>query len=59
MWFQRRRVLEIYQLETGIACGGYVCYWNQNEMSTLDRGPPIDASYQVSDHLAKRFQRRI
>ena len=23
-------------------------------MSTLYRGPPIDASYQVSDHLAKR-----
>jgi hypothetical protein len=22
------------------------------------RGPSIDASYQVSDHLAKRFQRR-
>jgi hypothetical protein len=22
-------------------------------------GPPIDASYQVSDHLAKQFQRRI
>jgi hypothetical protein len=21
-------------------------------------GPPIDASYQVSDHLAKRFQRK-
>jgi hypothetical protein len=27
-------------------------------MSTLHRGPPIDASYQVSDHLAKRFQKR-
>jgi hypothetical protein len=27
-------------------------------MSTLYRGPPIDASYQVSDHLVKRFQRR-
>jgi hypothetical protein len=22
------------------------------------KGPSIDASYQVSDHLAKRFQRR-
>jgi hypothetical protein len=31
---------------------------NWNEMSTLYRGPTIDASYQVSDHLAKRFQRR-
>ena len=28
-------------------------------MSILYRGPPIDASYQVSIHLAKRFQRRI
>jgi hypothetical protein len=27
-------------------------------MSKLYRGPPIDASYQVSVHLAKRFQWR-
>jgi hypothetical protein len=27
-------------------------------MSTLYRGPPIDASYQVSVHLAKRFQEK-
>ena len=27
-------------------------------MSNLYRGPPIDASYQVSVHLAKRSQRR-
>jgi hypothetical protein len=27
-------------------------------MSILYRGLPIDASYQVSVHLAKRFQRR-
>jgi hypothetical protein len=25
----------------------------------LHRGPTIDASYQVSVHLAKRFQRRL
>jgi hypothetical protein len=31
---------------------------NQEEMSNLYRGPSIDASYQVSVHLAKRFQRR-
>jgi hypothetical protein len=31
---------------------------DQNEMSTLYRGPPIDASYEVSVHLAKRFQKR-
>jgi len=29
-----------------------------DEMSNLYRGPAIDASYQVSVHLAKRFQRR-
>jgi hypothetical protein len=29
---------------------------DQNEMSNLYRGPSIDASYQVSYHLAKRFQ---
>ena len=28
-------------------------------MSTLYRGPSIDASYQVSIHLDKRFQRRF
>jgi hypothetical protein len=27
-------------------------------MSNANRGPSIDASYQVSIHLAKRFQRR-
>jgi hypothetical protein len=31
---------------------------DQDEMSNLYRGPSIDASYQVSVHLAKRFQRR-
>jgi hypothetical protein len=29
-----------------------------DEMSNLYRGSAIDASYQVSIHLAKRFQRR-
>jgi hypothetical protein len=32
---------------------------NRDEMSNLYRGPAIDASYQVSVHLAKRFQRRF
>ena len=31
---------------------------NRDEISNLDREPPIDASYQVWIHLAKRFQRR-
>ena len=40
------------------------CLWrpclvmDHNKMCTLQRGPSIDASYQVSVHLAKRFQRR-
>jgi hypothetical protein len=31
---------------------------DRDEMSNLYRGPSIDASYQVSVHLAKRFQNR-
>ena len=37
------------------------CLWrpyfliDRNEKSNLNRGPSIDASYQVSVHLAKRF----
>jgi hypothetical protein len=40
------------------------CLWQPyllmdwDEISIIYRGPPIDASYQVSVHLAKRFQRR-
>ena len=29
------------------------------EMNSLYRGPSIDASYQISVHLGKRFQRRF
>ena len=32
---------------------------NRDDISNLYRGPAIDASYQVSIHLAKRFQRRL
>jgi hypothetical protein len=31
---------------------------DRDKMSKLYRGPSIDASYQVSVHLAKGFQRR-
>jgi hypothetical protein len=31
---------------------------DQNKMSNLYKGPSIDASYQVSVHLAEGFQRR-
>jgi hypothetical protein len=30
----------------------------REKISNLYRGPSIDASYQLSVHLAKRFQRR-
>jgi hypothetical protein len=30
---------------------------DQDKMHNLYRGPSIDASYQVSIHLAKRFQK--
>jgi hypothetical protein len=32
---------------------------DRDEISNLYRGPSIEASYQVSVHLAKRFQRRF
>jgi hypothetical protein len=39
--------------------GIYACLLtDQDEISNLYRGPSIDASYQVSVHLAKQFQRR-
>jgi hypothetical protein len=31
---------------------------DRDEMSTIYRGPSIDAFYQVSVHLAKQFWRR-
>ena len=36
------------------------CLWmDRDEISNLYREPSIDASYQVSVHLAKGFQRRL
>ena len=40
-----------------LLCGGHVC-WPIRTNEKLYRGPSIDASYQVSVHLAKQFQRR-
>jgi hypothetical protein len=57
--FQRRRFLKIGQSETRIACGSHPCLlMDRDEMSKLYRGSSIDASYQISVHLAKGFQRR-
>jgi hypothetical protein len=55
--FRGEDFLEINQSETRMVITAMLSM-DQDEMSTLYRGPPIDASYQVSVHLAKRFQRR-
>ena len=40
-------------------CMGWPCLQtDRDEMSNIHRGHSIDASYQVSVHVAKRFQRR-
>ena len=56
--FQRRRFLEIDPIRNKNCLWRPCLSMDLDEMSTLYRGPPIDASYQVSVHLAKRFQRR-
>ena len=56
--FREDDFLEINKSETRIACGGHVLLTDRDEMSNLYRGHAIDASYQVSVHLAKRFQKR-
>ena len=50
----QRRLLEIDESETRIACGGHVLN-DQDEISTIYRGPHVDASHQLSVHLAKPF----
>jgi hypothetical protein len=53
----QRRFLEINQSETRI--DWWPClFTNKDKMSNHYRGPSIDASYQVSIHLAEGFQRR-
>ena len=47
--------LEINQSETKITCGGPCLLTNRDDMSKLYRESSIDASYQVSVHLAMWF----
>jgi hypothetical protein len=55
--FQRRRIFRNQPIRNKN------CLWrpwlltDRDKMSNLYRGPPIDASYQVSVQLAKRFHR--
>jgi hypothetical protein len=58
--FQRRRLLKIDQSLRNKNCLWRPCLlMDQDKMCKLYRGPSIDASYQVSVHLAKEFQRRL
>ena len=56
--FQRRSFLEINQSETRIAIRQPYLLTDRDEFSNLFRGPSIDAFYQVSVQLAKKFQGR-
>jgi len=57
--FQRRRCFRTQPIRNK-NCLWWPCFLsNRDEMSNVYKGPSIDASYQVSVHLAKRFQRRI
>ena len=56
--FQRRRffINQPIKNKNGLRRPGLLT--DRDEMSNLYIGPVIDASYQVSIHLVKRFQRR-
>ena len=56
--FQRRRFLKNRPIRNKNCLWRPCLLMDRNEMSKSYRGPSIDASYQVSIHLAKRFQRR-
>ena len=57
-WFQRRRFFRNQPIRKKNCLRWPCLLMNREEMSTLYREPSIDVSYQVSIHLAKRFQRR-
>jgi copper oxidase (laccase) domain-containing protein len=55
----QRRIKKISQSERKSRLWWPCLFTDRDEMSNLYRGPSIDASYKVSVHLAKRFQRRF
>ena len=57
--FQRRRFLRNQPIIKKNGLWWPCLLTDRDEMSNLYRGHSIDASYQVSVHLAKRFQRRF
>ena len=56
--FQRRRFFRNKQIRNKKCLWRPCLLTDQNKMSNLYTGPSIDASQQVSVHLAKRFQKR-
>ena len=55
----RETFSEINQSETRIACGSHVFFTDWDDISNLYSGPSIDASYEISINLPKRFQRNF
>jgi hypothetical protein len=58
MWFQRRRYFRNQPIRNKNCLWRPCLLTDLDEMSIIYRGPSIDASYKVSAHLVKRFQRR-
>jgi hypothetical protein len=56
--FQKRRIKKKQQVRKKNRLLRPCFLMDPEEMSNLDRGPLIYASYQESVHLVKRFQRR-
>jgi hypothetical protein len=56
--FQRRRFFRNLPIRNRIRLWRPCLLTDRDGMSIIYRGPSIDAPYQVSDHLAKRFQSR-
>ena len=56
--FRGEDILEINQSETRMALMVMFFLTDRDKMSNRYRGPSIDASYQVSVHLAEGFQRK-
>ena len=56
--FQRRRFFRNQPIRNKNCLWWPCLLTDRDEISNLYRGHAIDASYQVSVHLAKRFQRR-
>jgi hypothetical protein len=57
-WYQRRRFKKNWSIRNKNCLWWPCLLMDRDKMSNLYRGPSIDASYQVSVHLAEGFQRR-